>query len=190
MVPEKQQCRVMNCITTGAEAYCHPSLTSMPTNMYVNRIEYVPQGFYTASPHLPYYSVAENERLQNCPISTGVMNAGVGVGLAGAAPLSDGKGSSGSDNNSSVAGAQEAEAGYVNSDILPNSSPISERNASKQPHLSASHVYSSHVRQESSTTSLQGGSLTAIEHDAEITAAMTQLKVEGRDDLCTPEIHA
>ncbi len=181
----------MNCITTGAEAYCHPSLTSMPTNMYINRIEYVPQGFYTASPPLPYYSMAENERLQNCPISTVVMNAGAGIeGLVGAAPLSDGKGSGGSDNNSSVAGAQETEAGYVNSDILPNSSPVSERNASKQPQLSVSHVYSSPVRQESSTTSLQGGSLAAIEHDAEITATMAQLKVEGREDLCTPEIHA
>ncbi len=190
MLPEKQQCPVMNCITTGAEAYCHPSLTSMPANMYINRIEYVPQGFYTAGPPVPYYSVAENERLQNCPISTVVINARAGVGLTGTAPLSDGKGSAGSDNNSSVAGVEEIEAGYANSDIPPNSSPVSERSVSKQPHLSAPHVYSPPVRKESSTTSLQGGSLTAIEHGAEITAAMTKLKVEGRENLCTPEIHA
>ncbi len=187
----------MNCLTTGAETYCLPSLSSVPTNMYIDRIEYIPQGFYTTSPPLQYYSVAENGGLRNRPISMDVLNAEVGAeNLAGGAtPLNDGKGSSGSsDSSSSVVKAQETEAVYANSDILPSSSsPVSEFNASKQqPQLSASHVYSSPVAQESSTTRLSqgGGSLMTIEHGAELSAAMTQLKVEGREDLCTREIHA
>ncbi len=200
MAHDKQQCRVMNCLTTGTEAYCHPPLTSMPTNMYINRVEYVPQGFYTtaASPPLSYYSVAENGGLRNRHSSMVVVNGGAGLeNLAGTAPLSDGRCSGSSDNNN-VAGDQETEAVYAvnSSDIPPNSSsPISELNASKQPQLSLSHVYGSPAMQESNssstTTSSQGGSLTAIEREAEISAAMTQLKVEGHEDLCTrTEIHA